>query len=254
MNKFGDWTQEEKLRIMGFKASTSRQSLPANYGKTVRKADASIDWTAKGVVSPVKDQSHCGSCWAFSAVGALESAFAIRCDGPKTVQQFSEQQLVDCETDDQGCNGGEMYHAFNYYKSHGACFEEHYPYEGTDNACRSTSCETDTQHISAYNLITNNDPEEIYQNLVWGPHSIGVKADSDVFMYFSSGVIDDDSCGTEMNHGVLLTGYIASTDAWKIKNSWGADWGENGYVYIKDNHTVSPGICGVNQEISRPRL
>lgn len=259
MNVFGDWTDEEFKQILGFRSSI-QHTKPANWGEKHNQRNVkSIDWTAKGVVSDVKNQGKCGSCWAFSAVGAIEGAFAIRCNEVGTLTLFSEQQLVDCENPengwfDAGCNGGEMYNAFEYYKTNGPCFAENYPYTALDGTCHHDTCRRDAQIIDKYEVLTNNDPDEIYDNLVLGPHSLGVEADSTVFRFFKSGVIDDDSCGHDLNHGVLLTGWIASKDAWKIKNSWGTDYGENGYVYIKDNHEVSYGYCGVNMEASIPYL
>ena len=184
----------------------------------------------------------------------------VVCD-PSRVVEFSEQQLVDCDhecTDgdcDAGCNGGLMVNAFKFYQSTEACFETNYPYDGQDLECRQETCYHDSQRITDYYQSLDQDPEDIYDNLYYlGVHSIAVDASSMVFQFFSDGVINSDSCGTSLNHGVLLVGYIATDNAWKVKNSWGADWGSSGYVYIEKSDEVGPGFCGVNMDISRPNL
>lgn len=252
MNHFGDWTEEEYRSILGYKR-TRPHVKPSNWGMQVPKSDVTIDWVAEGAVSPVKNQGSCGSCWTFSAVGALEGAHAIANNGK--VQEFAEQQLVDCSKNgNYGCNGGEMYNAFAWYKSHGACFEENYKYVAKNQVCADSKCTSDSKPISSYNLFEKDDPSILHAELAHAPHSLGVEAGNSIFRYYSSGEIDSDKCGHRLDHGVLLVGYDAKRDAWKIKNSWGTGYGENGYVYVKDNHEVSYGYCGVNMEISRPIL
>lgn len=252
MNQFGDWTDEEYRSILGY-MRTRPHVKPANWGMEVPKSDETIDWVAKGAVSAIKNQGSCGSCWTFSAVGALEGAHAIAGNGD--IQQFAEQQLVDCSKNgNYGCNGGEMYNAFAWYKTHGACFEESYKYTAKNQQCADSKCANDSKPISSYNLIEKNDPSIIHAELKHAPHSLGVEAGNSIFRYYSSGVIKSDSCGHNLDHGVLLVGYDAERDAWKIKNSWGTSYGEKGYVYVADNHKVSYGYCGVNMEISRPIL
>lgn len=250
MNEFGDWTDEEYNRMLGFKGE-SHSKHPENPLNSVEDNKKTIDWQAEGVVSEVKNQGSCGSCWAFSAVGALEAAHAIHGDGE--VQQYAEQQLVDCDKACNGCNGGEMYDAFAYYESVGACHEKNYPYVAYDQCCDAELCDDDSSPISSHELHLNNSPAFIRKQLVYGPHSLGVAAGNDAFRYYSSGELDDpNACGDRLDHGVLLVGYIAERKAWKVKNSWGPKWGEAGYIYIKDVPSSKSGVCGVNLEISRP--
>lgn len=254
LNKFADWTLEEFKQLLGYRGDS--HCIDTAYEKVEAKADETIDWEAKGAVSHVKNQGSCGSCWTFSAVGSLEGAHAIASGFPTPVQEFSEQQLVDCaDNGNYGCNGGEMYLAFEWYQSHGACFEEDYPYTARDGTCKDSSCSSDSAPISDSVCYVNNDPSRIHSELEHGPLALGVAAGNQYFMYYKSGVLDNENCSGGLDHGVLLAGYIAERDAWKVKNSWGPDWGESGYIYLKDNHKAgTPGVCGVNEEISRPIL
>jgi C1A family cysteine protease len=249
INKFADWTLEEFRATMGYKSTTSHVKS-ADWGAEVPKSDKTIDWTAAGKVSRIKNQGSCGSCWAFSAVGALEGAHAIASNAD--VQEFSEQQLVDCSKNNNGCEGGEMYDAFTWYQENGACFEENYKYDGQDRKCRHKTCTSDSKAISSHELYETNNPTIIHEQLLKGPHSLGVAAGNPIFQYYESGEVANKKCGHALDHGVLLAGYDAGRDAWKVKNSWGSGWGEDGYIYISDDHKKGYGYCGVNMEISRP--
>jgi len=256
MNKFGDLTLEEFKNMLGYTPS-KKHVAPKNYGMQVAKSDETTDWEAEGKVSPIKNQGSCGSCWAFSAVGALEAAHAIA--GNSDIQEFSEQQLVDCSKTryNSGCNGGEMFSAFEWYQDHTACTEDDYPYHARDETCVDSGCSTSgtgAGNVASHNLFEKDDPSILHAEIKHAPHSLGISAGNDYFRFYSDGELDAEACPHSLDHGVLLVGYIAERDAWKVKNSWGTSWGESGYIYIKDNHKVSPGICGVNMEISRPIL
>ena len=139
LTQFSDWTQEEFEEILTFKVPAKRSiNLDDSQYKNLKKQDK--DWKKEGKVNKVKDQKSCGSCWAFSATGALESAWAVKTG---KINDFSEQQLVDCSRDqgNGGCNGGWMNQAFNYYQLHGPCFEKDYEYTARDETCKSDKCE-----------------------------------------------------------------------------------------------------------------
>lgn len=252
--QFADWTLEEFKSILGYKPMRPFRELNGEE-ETILGDYESIDWNQAGDVSAVPNQGSCGSCWAFSAVAALESAHAVHGDG---LFKFSEQQLVDCDPQSNGCNGGEMYYAFQYYEQHGACLEKNYKYTARDGTCKDSTCDTDSSSISSYVLIQDNDPSEIHDNLQYGPHSIGVAAGSIVWQLYFGGVVHESEefiCGHNLDHGVLLTGYNSENQSWAIRNSWGTGWGDHGYIHIYDNNKKnSYGVCGVNMEISRPVL
>lgn len=139
-NKFSDWTAYEKSKLSGVK--NVPESNPEEFFTpegTVPDWTTGVNWVTAGAVSGVKDQGQCGSCWAFSSTGALESAYHIAMHKSGSVTTFSEQQLVDCVKTCLGCNGGWPGHSFYYYESHGAYYEADYPYTAADGTCTYVS-------------------------------------------------------------------------------------------------------------------
>ena len=213
--------------------------------------DAAIDWRDKGAVTPVKDQGQCGSCWAFSATGAMEGAYFNKAF---ELNSLSEQQLVDCATKEgnQGCNGGLMDYAFTYAKAHQMDVEADYPYKAKDGTC---SAKGTIATLSGYQDVTANDPVALSKALESGPVSIAVDASGLAWQFYSGGIVHR-FCGTDLDHGVLLVGQgtEGSTDYWIIKNSWGPNWGEQGYIRVQRKmDTTGPGVCGEQQQPSYPQ-
>jgi C1A family cysteine protease len=212
-------------------------------------APDSVDWQAKGAVTPVKNQASCGSCWAFATTGALE------CDAAAKNGQLislSEQQLVDCSRSygNQGCNGGWWFNAFQYIQAKGGlCTESAYPYTAKDGTCRDSSCGTKMDAISGYTKTPTRSDSALATAVAIGCNAVGVDVTS-AFSNYKSGVLTA-ACGTAVNHGVTAVGYgttPAGQDYWKVKNSWGASWGDKGYIYIcrNCNKNSGAGECGIN--------
>ena len=208
-----------------------------------------IDWVAKGAVTPIKDQAQCGSCWAFSTVAGMEGQLFV---AEGKLLSMSEQDLVSCDKNgDQGCNGGLMDNAFDWIKSNaGICAEADYPYtagSGTSGTCKTTCKQVATN--SGHKDVPKGDETALYAALQTAPVSIAV--DAGKFQLYKSGILNPIlGCGKKLDHGVTLVGYgtDGGKDYWKIKNSWGATWGEAGYIRLihgKDE-------CGLADSASQP--
>ena len=205
----------------------------------------SLDWRTKGVVNKVKDQKSCGSCWAFSAIGSLESRCSI---ATGQLVSLSEQQLVDCSSayGNKRCKGGLMKYAFDYLKnSTGSCLEKKYPYIEKGGVCKKAGC--NMCKISGYQPVEQSDIA-MEEALLSGPISVGI-AVNEKFQFYSGGVFDDPDCDTNLNHGVVVVGY--TPEYWIVRNSWGENWGvDNGYIYIKRGKNM----CGIELDVLYPLL
>ena len=251
ITKFADMTEKEfsEYHLKDFSISRSC-SLYKPTGDNIPK---SIDWREHNKVSSVKDQGQCGSCWSFSASGAMEGAWAIAKDN---LISLSEQQLVDCsstfEYGNHGCNGGLMDGAFNYAIHEGMCSEEEYPYHAKQGECMNCDIVASFENC---NDVPPNDQVSLAEAVSKGPVSVAIEADTRTFQLYTSGVITSDACGTNLDHGVLIVGYGEESDIpyWLVKNSWGSSWGEDGYVKIqKSSSTNDEGVCGIAMQPSFP--
>lgn len=252
VNEFADLTHDEfKKKMTGLKVRDNKMLRAANNQgphKQVAGMAADVDWRQKGAVTPVKNQQQCGSCWAFSAVGAMEGAHAV---ATGDLLSLSEQQLVDCShpQGNEGCNGGLMDSAFQFVISNkGITSGEAYPYTAQDGQCKSG--QTAVATLSSFANVAENSEEALLKALNLGPVSVAIQASSQVFQFYSSGVLSDPSCGQQLDHGVLAVGYGTENgvDYYIVKNSWGTSWGEAGYIRLVRGQNE----CGIASMASYP--
>lgn len=218
---------------------------------------SSVDWSQQGAVTPVKNQGQCGSCWAFSTTGSLEGAHFLK---NNSLVSLSEQQLVDCagSTGNQGCNGGLMDDAFQYiHENGGITSEANYPYTAQDGVCDTTKEHDVAATLASYTDVPPNSDDALMNAVARQPVSVAVEADQNSFQFYSGGVMTA-ACGTNLDHGVLAVGYgtDAGQDFYKVKNSWGADWGEAGYIRLGrgSSYNGGAGQCGILSAASYPNV
>lgn len=258
VNQFTDLSPEEfkadyanGLGVFGVDKTACK-----TYAPTGKVVPDSWDWREHGAVTPVKNQGQCGSCWSFSASGAMEGAWAIK---TTDIISISEQQLVDCSKKygNLGCKGGFMDNAFQYAIDNGMCSEESYPYTSgvtkTGGSC--VDCKPVVSIKGCSDVPPNNQVALKEAVALIGPISIALDAETKLFQSYKSGVITSESCGTNLDHGVLIVGYGEEDGIkyWLVKNSWGASWGDAGYIKISRSESKNDaGICGIAMQPSFP--
>lgn len=256
INQFTDLTPEEfkSQWVGGLKAEVGSYGCKT-FTSGASGAPATVDWRNKGAVTSVKDQGQCGSCWTFSATGAIEGAWAI---SKGQLVDLSEQELVDCATGvsygSHGCNGGQMEGAFKFVIANGQCSLASYPYTAKDGTCQKC---TAVAHISYCSDVKPNDQVSMKAAVAQQPVAVAIEADTRYFQSYSGGILTSSSCGTTLDHGVLTVGYGEENGQkyWLVKNSWGTSWGLDGYVKIaRSESTNDPGICGIAMDPSFPTV
>ena len=215
-----------------------------------------LNYVEEGLVSNVMNQGFCGSCWAFSALGALEGQIAKHTG---QLVKLSEQNLIDCNKDEDygnwACQGGDMVTVYNYIinKAHGINSASYYRYKGKEGTKCSYNSDKSAAAIQDYVQIQTGDEYILMLALAkYGPLAIAVDASLASFQHYESGVYDDPTCSENINHAVVLVGYgndSTGGDYWLVKNSWGAGYGEKGYIRIARNRG---NLCGIANEISCP--
>eukprot|EP00899_Mesostigma_viride_P022559 jgi/Mesvir1/3488/Mv11979-RA.1 len=257
LNPYADLTHDEfKSFALGYRAEDApmvSSSGPFTHAN-VSPPDE-IDWRTKDAVTPVKNQLQCGSCWAFSTTGSVEGVWAIHTG---KLVPVSEQELVDCDvTKDQGCRGGLMDFAFAFIiKNGGITTEEDYPYTAKQDQCDMAKERHHRVKISGFVDVPSNDEDALKRAVSQQPVSVAIEADKRAFQFYSSGVFDDD-CGEQLDHGVLVVGYGTDengTDYWIVKNSWGALWGDEGYIKLSRGNHGPAGQCGIAMKPSYPTM
>lgn len=207
-----------------------------------------FDWRLYGAVTPVKDQSVCGSCWSFGTVGAIEGAYFLHTGG--NLVRLSQQALIDCSWGygNNGCDGGEDFRAYQWMMKHGGIptEEEYGPYLGQDGYCHVNNV-TLTAKITGFVNVTTGSEDALKQALLkHGPISVAIDASHKTFSFYSNGVYYEPQCGNkedQLDHAVLAVGYgvLNGQPYWLVKNSWSNYWGNDGYVLMSSKNNN----CGV---------
>ena len=254
VNALSDATDAERAAAKGIDRRALGRARgtappPPSLGARVRVPDA-VDWREAGVVTDVKDQGSCGSCWAFAGTETLESHVALATGSLLTL---SEQEYVSCAPNPDGCGGtGGCQGAtaevlFDYVLQAGGAREEDYPYEGKTGTCDETKLAAPAVNISGYVVLPRNEYAPLLHAVATlGPVAISVDAG---WGSYESGVYPAAECGTTIDHGVVLVGYGTDAelgmDYWLVRNSWGADWGEDGYVRL-ERQAADAQPCGID--------
>jgi hypothetical protein len=240
--QFADWSYGEFKKLNGFIPSKPLPE-PRVVEKRAVHQSSPINWVAKGMTTPIKNQGQCGSCWAFSATETVESADLL-CGRPMTIG--SPQEIVDCDNNDDGCGGGDPREALGWVVQQGGLDTAScYPYVGQDQQCMSNQCSPSPNlRISTVTPVPG-DEGQMYNYLTRSPLSIC--CDAAQWQYYEGGILTASQCGQSIDHAIQLVGYSPNSGGyWIVRNSWGASWGENGYIYLE----YGTDTCGITYEVT----
>jgi C1A family cysteine protease len=247
VTKFSDLTRAEFSRLLGYqKPKYAPEGIPDGAERLSEAAPPqTFDWRthSPSVVTPVYNQGQCGSCWAFSATENIESQWAL---AGNTLTELSMQQIVSCDTTDDGCNGGDTPTAYEYViKAGGLDSGADYPY--TSGAGKTGKCAVKTgdfvAKIQGWEYAGKKNESAMVAYLAAnGPLSICV--DASTWDGYKSGIYPASKCGTSLDHCVLAVGYDLNQGYWIVRNSWATDWGIDGYIYLE----YGKDTCGLSIE------
>lgn len=258
MNFFGDFTEEEFEEFASSSPKTKEWEGEEHVVEDnhTLSLSSSRDWVSEGKVNAVRNQGHTMSCWAHSAIGTIESAYAIK---HKTLHKLTEQQLCDCSNAGScGNGGGDEQEAIPWAVKHNLCSRASYPFTGsTSHSCKESSCHVELGKGAVKGQkIVNHDASSWKSAIAGQPITCGVYG-KDLRQFYSSGVLHGHGCGGEVNHAVIAVGYGTSNGRayFKIRNSWGKDWGEHGYVRVAQSSSSSKGeACIYRWKASYPTI
>jgi len=256
LTSLADLSNEEYRRIfLGTFTDHSGQYQTVSAWEAPVPTAATVDWSAKGAVTGIKDQGQCGSCWSFSSTGAIEGIKFIKTG---VLTSVSEQNLMDCSTSygNQGCNGGLMTSAFKYVVANkGIDTESSYPYTAQDGTCHFTTANIGAT-ISNYKTVAAGSETGLVTAINTQPVSVAIDASHNSFQLYKSGVYYEPACSSSrLDHGVLAVGYGSDTsvtpaaDYFIVKNSWGTSWGQKGYIWMARGRNNN---CGIATQAAYP--
>jgi len=259
INQFADWTDAEYQAYLTA-SSKNRPALLSSLSdkweaapvRALSDLPAEMDWRTEGLVTAVKDQGQCGSCWTFSATGSMEGAWAVKY-GRKAIVTLSEQEYVDCLQAGQGCGGGWPRWVFQYVIDNGANTEGQYPYQGIDGPKCLYNRSSATVHLKSYVNLTKGDEGALTTAAATMPGvSVCIDASQPSFRLYATGVYKEKACLQDedhLDHAVLVVGYghdeASGMDYYLVKNSWGPKWGDNGYLKMFRDTTGNSNNCGI---------
>ncbi|CRL01389.1 CLUMA_CG014421, isoform A [Clunio marinus] len=252
INKFSDMSEDELKLYTNLKIEKKNAKFERKVTfEPTSKVAAELDWRSRGVVTDVKDQGQCGSCYAFSVTGAVEGQHAI---ATGKLISLSEQQIVDCTSRyyNYGCGGGYMPYTYNYIRDTGGLDTGNsYPYRGVQQSCRFNRNSIGAK-VQSHDELYPTEDTLLKTVASVGPVSVAIHVQGSFYNH-RSGVYDDYSCqAVNLNHAVLVVGYGTENgkDYWLVKNSWGKGWGEQGYIKMVRNKYNQ---CGIASYASVPR-
>jgi len=268
-NKFSTFHEHEYEKMMTLMADQAPEDdepqtfeLFKHSEERLGATPATMDWRTGGCVTPVKDQGSCGSCWTFATTETTETAY---CQATGTLLTLSEQQLVDCCTVYNGCNGGNYPKAWEYITENGQMLESDYPYVAADGVCSYNASQAkvtipaidgnSSTSIGNYLIRNYGTPEEIMAGVSIRPAAIAVNASGLRFQTYETGVLNN-CTNTQLNHAIAMDGYdsTASVPYYQVRNSWGSSWGDNGYILLGMTEGNAKGNCGVQQDVDYPNI
>jgi len=254
LNEYADMSHDEFVKTLnGFRRTYHvRPNASIWVEPSHIQIPDTVDWRDQGLVTPVKNQAQCGSCWAFSTTGSLEGQHMKKTGN---LVSLSEQNLVDCSGPEGnlGCEGGLMDNAFDYIKKNkGIDTEASYPYTAQDGTCHFKKSAVGAT-VTGFVDIPSGDEDALKKAVAAiGPISVAIDASHESFQTYESGIYDEPDCSSyQLDHGVLVVGYGTEdgSDYWLVKNSWGKSWGTKGYLKMSRNKNNQ---CGIATQSSYP--
>jgi len=247
LNLFADLTPAEfKQRYNGYVPAPDAEKVALDLPNVA--APDTFSWITEGKVTAVKNQAQCGSCWAFSVTENIESVWMIAKGlTPSTMKPLAPQQIVDCDRNDGGCNGGNPRTAYQYVISaHGQDTEASYPYRAVNQACHFLPADVEAT-IASFKYATTSDNEDQMKTATATVAPLSICVDAAQWQFYKSGVMTPTQCGKSLDHCVQIVGYdttSSTTPYWNVRNSWGASWGMNGFIRLEYGHNT----CGLATE------
>ena len=243
-NTFSDWTEAELKTLTGYLPSEETVEPETEEVAAEFVGVGHLDWRNQlRSMRVIKNQGQCGSCWAFSTIGSIESRSEHAGHG---YISLSEQQLVDC-VPGSNCGGGVYQNAMRYAQQHGNCAENDYGYTARNGWCADRNHRIVSRHVRGQRAV-GRSPSALRNAITHGPVSVAIQADQPVFQHYRSGVISVNSCGTSLDHAVLAIGFGNENgrDYILIRNSWGPNWGDHGTVKLGTNNNQC--ACGCERD------